>query len=76
MILYQLCGMIYLKQTLLDDALQLFQKGFIDPKLLINLFPEFKLDQPLIIDDRIKSVADSLNSVYDISIIYILILII
>ncbi|KAJ9077324.1 hypothetical protein DSO57_1017808 [Entomophthora muscae] len=39
---YQKCGLFYLSQTLLEDALLLLQRGRLDPRVLIGFFPEFR----------------------------------
>lgn len=37
--IYQKSGLIYLGETLFDDAFGLLQKGRIDPRVLISMFP-------------------------------------
>lgn len=41
--IYQKCGLLYIQQTLLDDAVPLLIQGNINPTVIINLFPDFKL---------------------------------
>ncbi|KAJ2806150.1 hypothetical protein H4R21_000982 [Coemansia helicoidea] len=38
---FQLAGMVCLKNSLLDDALQHFCRGELDPRALLHLFPEY-----------------------------------
>ncbi len=39
--LYQKAGLHYLRDTLFDDALSVFQKGRLDPYVFLSLFPEY-----------------------------------
>ncbi|KAJ3034718.1 transforming growth factor, beta receptor associated protein 1 [Rhizophlyctis rosea] len=39
--LYQRAGLVYFRDTLFDEALDLFKKSQLDPLLLIALYPEF-----------------------------------
>ncbi|KAG0303656.1 transforming growth factor, beta receptor associated protein 1 [Dissophora globulifera] len=38
--IHQKSGLIYLAETLFDDAFGLFQRGKIDPRVLISMFPD------------------------------------
>ncbi|CAG8578176.1 17554_t:CDS:10, partial [Acaulospora colombiana] len=63
-------GFIYLGETLFDLALPLFEKGKIDPRVLIRFFSEMRdvLDEnePVNIYSGVKEVADRLGSIEDI----------
>ncbi|KAJ3046910.1 transforming growth factor, beta receptor associated protein 1 [Rhizophlyctis rosea] len=37
--LYQRAGLVYFRDTLFDEALEMFKKAQLDPRLLIGLFP-------------------------------------
>lgn len=43
--IHQKSGLIYLEETLFDDAFALFLRGRIDPRVIISMFPDV-LQQP------------------------------
>ncbi|KAI9342512.1 vacuolar sorting protein 39 domain 2-domain-containing protein [Zopfochytrium polystomum] len=44
--IYTKAGFVYLRDTLFEDALGLFEKGNLDPAVLISMFPEFAVLLP------------------------------
>ncbi|KAJ2850889.1 hypothetical protein IWW36_001515 [Coemansia brasiliensis] len=62
---FQMMGMVCLKNMLLDDALQHFRRGFLDPRALLYLFPDYLeyLGQLLVPFGRI-SMAASLRQIF------------
>ncbi|KAG0343263.1 hypothetical protein BG004_005429 [Podila humilis] len=48
--IYQKSGLIYLGETLFDDAFALFQRGKMDPRVVISLFPDVLQKQDLLFE--------------------------
>ncbi|CAG8557965.1 2611_t:CDS:10 [Paraglomus brasilianum] len=66
---YQRAGLIFLGATLLDDALQTFEKGRIDPRLIIHLFKDFQKfvdDESIYVYRGVKDLVERLGTIEDI----------
>ncbi|KAI0244617.1 hypothetical protein L0F63_005864 [Massospora cicadina] len=74
---YQKCGLFYLSQALLDDAVLLLQRGRLDPRVLIALFPELRTPfsssyeeclqtHRVVLDPGVLKLAVEMNSVHGI----------
>jgi len=50
-----------MKETLFDDALEVFQKGCISPINLINLFDEYRIATPVTSPTNNKPRPESVN---------------
>lgn len=65
--IYQKCGFIYFGETYFDPAFGLFEKGKIDPRILIRLFTDLKdiicEDEPIYVYSGIKATSDNLGSI-------------
>jgi len=58
---YRNAGYTLMKETLFDDALEVFQKGCVSPINLINLFDEFKIETPITSPTNNKPRLESVN---------------
>ncbi|KAJ1718430.1 hypothetical protein LPJ61_006634, partial [Coemansia biformis] len=65
---FQMAGMVCLKNVLLDDALQHFRRGELDPRALLHLFPDYVcyLGQLLVPFGRIPMAAGLRQVFYEI----------
>ncbi|CAG8482660.1 5490_t:CDS:10 [Paraglomus occultum] len=66
---YQRAGLIFLGETLFDDALQMFEKGHIDPRLIIHLFKDFQEfvdDDSIYVYRGVKDLVERLGTIEDI----------
>ncbi|KAK9768178.1 hypothetical protein K7432_001374 [Basidiobolus ranarum] len=67
---YRKAGFIYLGETLFDDALGLFQKGNLDPRVLINLFPDISgpssMSETSLLEEKLNAYVTSLGTINDI----------
>ncbi|ORY07880.1 hypothetical protein K493DRAFT_403612 [Basidiobolus meristosporus CBS 931.73] len=68
--IYRKAGFIYLGETLFDDALGLFLKGNLDPRVLIKLFPDIsgpssESDTPLL-EEKLNDYVDGIGNINDI----------
>jgi hypothetical protein len=67
MYIYRKAGLICFEETLFDDALAFFRKGELDPRILVNLFPEIALryyDVP--VERGIQQVIERIGNVHQI----------
>ncbi|RKP08931.1 hypothetical protein THASP1DRAFT_29275 [Thamnocephalis sphaerospora] len=67
MYIYRKAGLICFGETLFDDALAFFRKGELDPRVLVNLFPELALQHYKVpVEHGVRQLVDQMGSIHNI----------